>query len=71
MPDKPDLVLASLDRASRQGAIGLVHLRRGRLERSAIAFRQAQRYLAEAELELLERLRIATLKAIAKRRRAA
>ena len=67
-----------LDRAGAEETIGMVHLERailGRgavvvdLERAALAFRRAQRHLADAELEVLARIRKVNV-AVVKRRRA-
>jgi hypothetical protein len=70
MANREDLhaVSPSLDRASTHQSISWVHLRRGRPDRAALALRQAQRCLADAELALLAQVREGTLRAVRQRR---
>ncbi len=62
------VVSIAVDNASAEETIAMVLLERGELERAALAFRRAQRHLADAELELLRQVRAAMLSTVTKRR---
>ncbi len=59
-----DLVSIHVDRAGADETIAMVALERGDLNRAVLALRRAQRELADAELEVLRRIREANLRKV-------
>ncbi len=59
-----DVVSIHVDRAGAEETIAVVALERGRLDRAVLALRAAQRQLADAELEVLRRIREANLRKV-------
>ncbi len=57
-----DAVSVRVDQAGALETVAIVALRDGRLERAVLALRKAQAELCAGELELLERIRVESLK---------